>query len=531
MNQRESKPQLVIRKYNRHGTTFAHCLICSTAPINAESHYREDLTKEEPLYQIDDIKSVLRNFIREKWGESGKDVLNKISIVLDIHGFNVPLNNLEKNTYEPLAKKFEADVSGKTFKDFVLFINFSWPSEQVITSQWLEWIKAMPIVLWILMGISIALLLSNTLSSLALILMGMLLLLIFLRLVVYFRDRDRGTNYGVFDAVDLVRWLQVILEEIILEESANSEQAKEHLKSGSDSFGRANLSFIAHSMGCFVATNSIRILSDVFDSSAIERWKKISPDGPFGETAKPTESLEKDEEMQNLGTLFRLKTLVIASPDIPIWAITTGRSNFLKSCLRRFKEAYLFSNDADLVLRLASTAANFFMFPSASRAGGYRLGNLTITKKREYGVLSYGNNAIGIRGLTNNIPLKDKPFDCEVDISKSFTIIDCTDYKDKLVGSDSSAFSSRRLSAFTANNSFATFFNYIFTAFKHFSGISKLDSHGGYFKGEFCRDLIYSLALYGKEKSQKKSQIIEENWEQKFKDHQMAWIEANDDRD
>ncbi|WP_434684035.1 hypothetical protein [Pseudanabaena minima] len=539
MSQKKSNAQLVIKRYEENKKTFAHCLICSTAPINAESQYREDLTSKVSLdssYPIADIKLVLLNFIKAKWGESGKDVLNKISIVLDIHGFNVPFKNLEENTYEPLAKKFKDDVAKKNiedFEDFVLFINFSWSSEPIIKSKLIKWIEplqAMPVMLWIFIiaGISTAFFLSNPLSSLALILVGMVVCLIFLRLAVYFRDRDRAANYGVFDAVELVRWMQVILDEILLE---LDPQAKERLKLCPDFYGRANLSFIAHSVGCFVATHTIRVLSDVFDQSAIKRWKQKSPDGPFGENSKPIASLTKDEEIQNLGDFFRLKTLVIASPDIPIWAITTGRTNFLQSCLHRFKEVYLFTNDADMILRLASTAANFFMFPSASRVGGYRLGNLTITQERRYGVLSYGNDAIGIRGLTHTIPLKDDPFNCEVDISKSFTIIDCTDYKDKLVGSHPSASSSRRLSAFTANNSFATFFNYILTAFKHFSGISQIDSHGGYFRGEFCRDLIYSLALYGKEKTQKKSQVIEENWEQKFKDHQMAWIEANDDRD
>lgn len=529
MNQRESNTQLVIKRYKQNGTTFAHCLICSTAPKNAESHYREDLSKEEPSYQIDNIKCVLRKFIEAKWGELGKDVLNKISIVLDIHGFNVPLKDLEKNTYKPLAEKFEADVSGKTFEDFVLYINFSWPAEQIITSQWSDWIRAMPIMLWVLIGVSASLFWSNPLSSSPfLILAGMVLCLIFLRLVIYFRDRDRAANYGVFDAVDLVRWLQVILEEIILEKSANSEQAKEELKSGSGYFGRANLSFIAHSTGCFVATHTIRVLSDVFDSNALERWKKSSPNGPFETDPKSTESPEEDKKIQNLGTLLSLKTLVIASPDIPVWAITTGRSNFLKSCLRRFKEVYLFTNDADMVIRIASTAANYFIFPSNSRVGGYRLGNLTITQVRTYGLLDLGNDAIGIRGLTHNIPLKDKPFDCEVDISKSFTIVDCTDYKDKLVGSDSSASSSRRLSAFTANNSVMTFLNYIFTAVMHLFSFSKLDSHGGYFKGKFCRDLIYSLALYGKEKTMEKSQARGENWKEKLEDHQMAWIKASD---
>ena len=532
MNLQESNAQLVIKRYQKNEKPFAHCLICSTAPLNAESHYRNDLSSKVSLdssYPIAVIKRVLRDFIKAKWGESGKDVLNKISIVLDIHGFNVPFKSLEENTFEPLAKKFEADVAKKNiedFEDFVLFINFSWPSEPIVKSkpiEWLEPIQAMPLMLWIFLitGISTAFFWSNPLSSLALILVGMVVCLIFLRLAVYFRDRDRAANYGVFDAVELVRWIQVILKEIILEENINNN---EHL----ELYGRANLSFIAHSVGCFVATHTIRVLSDVFDKSAIERWKKNSPDGPFGENPKSTENIEKDEEIQNLGDFFSLKTLVIASPDIPIWAITTGRSNFLQSCLRRFKEVYLFTNDADMILRLASTAANFFMFPSNSRVGGYRLGNLTITQERKYGVSNLSNDALGVRSLIHFISLKEKPFYCETDVNESFTIVDCTDYKDKFVDNKSYPSSKRLLSAFTANNSFTAFFNYILTAIRHFSGICKVDSHGGYFKGKFCLDLIYSLALYGKKADQNK---CNEKWKQELKDHQMAWIEANNSRD
>jgi len=554
----EYKPQLFLRKYALYNNTFAHCLICSTAPLNAENEYREDLPSKktpnsgmikaadylwqtkfssdswkakassDPSCQIDDIKSVLQDFIKEKWGESGKDVLSKISIILDIHGFNVPLKNLEKNTYEPLSEKFKNDVTGKTFEDFVIVINFSWPSEQVIASQWREF-QAIPIVLWILIGISITLLLSNIFSSLALILVGMSLLLILLRLVVYFRDRDRATNYGVFDAVDLVRWIQVILEEILLEATVNNKQANEH-QSYPDFFGRANLSFTAHSMGCFVATHTIRVLSDVFDPYMIDRWKKISPNGPFETEPKSTENLDPDQRINNIGNLFTLKTLVIASPDIPIWAITTRRSNFLKSCLRRFKEIYLFSNDADMVLRLASTTANYFIFPSKSRVGGYRLGNLTITKKRVYGISNLGNDALGVRAFTHNISLQDEPFSCKTDISNSFTIVDCTDYKDKLIAPKSSACPKRLLSAFTANNSFATFFNYIFTAFRHFSGICQIDSHGGYFRGKFCRDLIYSLSLYGKQENHEKFKERKEILHEELRKRQMAWIESSDDK-
>ena len=84
-------------------------------------------------------------------------MLDKIKIVLDIHGFNVPLASLEKNTYEPLVKKFKSDSYGQTFDDFVLFINFSWPSERVIFSQISDWLLAMPLILWVLLIGAIAL--------------------------------------------------------------------------------------------------------------------------------------------------------------------------------------------------------------------------------------------------------------------------------------------------------------------------------------------------------------------------------------
>jgi hypothetical protein len=531
MNQLETNPQLVIKRYNPNGTTFAHCLICSTAPKNAESRYREDLSPEDSLDQLNQIKEVLRKFIESNWKNTGEDVLKKISIILDIHGFNVPLENLEKNTYEPLVKKFKLDISNKNFTDFVLFINFSWPSEKVIISQFLAWIQAMPLMLRIFLVGAVALAVlfwSNSLYSLGLVLVGLLLCLVFLRLAVYFRDRDRATNHGVFDAVELVRWLHEILQEILFEK-ANSPEEKERLKSNPEFFGTANLSFIAHSMGCFVATNTIRVLSDVFDPSAIKRWKTHSSDGPFGgiKTECPAEA-DEIAGLQKIGNFFRLKSLILASPDIPIWAITTGRSNFLRTCLRRFDEAYLFTNDADMVLRLASSVANYFVFPSASRIGGYRLGNLTCTGDRSYGVINLDATELGVRAFTRSIRLIDKPFSSQNAVYQSFTVVDCTDYQDKLVTGSGSL--GRRLSVLTANNSVANLLNYILTAISHFLGIGQIDSHGGYFRGQYCLDLLYSLALYGKNITKNQfEKKLELSWDQQLKNHQIAWIQTCDD--
>jgi hypothetical protein len=531
MNQLVSDPQLVIKRYNPRGTTFVHCLICSTAPKNAENRYREDVSSNYSLDSLNQIKAALKKFIESNWQNSGDKILEKISIVLDIHGFNVSLASLKKNTYASLEKIFESEQTGKSSDKFILFINFSWTSEQVLKSQFFAWFQAMPIVLRIFLIGAVVLVFSfwsNLLHSLGWFLVGLVLCLVTLRLAVYFRDRDRAANYGVFDAIELVRWLHVILEDILDEKTTHSPEENKHLES-KKFFGAANLSFISHSMGCFVATQAIRVLSDVFDSSAIKRWKAYSSDGPFGgiKTERTAEA-KTTEELQKIGDLFRLKSLVLASPDIPIWAITTGRSNFLRTCLRRFDEAYLFTNDADMVLRLASTVANYFVFPSASRIGGYRLGNLTFTGERSYGVIRLNAVDLGVRAFVRNIKLTDKPFCSQNTVYQSFTVVDCTDYQDKSVtGSESFG---RRLSVLTANNSVANLLNYILTAFCHFLGIGQIDSHGGYFRGQFCLEMLYALALYGKDITQAQfERKYDMAWEQQLKKHQVAWIETSND--
>ena len=64
----------------------------------------------------------------------------------------------------------------------------------------------------------------------------------------------------------------------------------------------------------------------------------------------------------------------------------SSRANFLASALTRFKEAYLFSNEGDEVLRQISTLANYFSFPTKSRDHGFRLGNVEILAQG-FGVL------------------------------------------------------------------------------------------------------------------------------------------------
>lgn len=528
-------PQLVVKRCNINGTSFVHCLVCSTAPKNAENQLREDIQPidlDHSLTSLAEIKQALQQFIQAHWDNSGENVLDKIRIVLDIHGFNVPLVSLEKNTYNPLAKKFKSDSQGQTFDDFVLFINFSWPSEQVLFSQISDWFLAMPLILWVLLISAIvlaSLVWTHLLYPLGLTLVGLTLTLILLRLAVYFRDRDRASNYGVFDAVELVRWIHRILEEILAEETA---AAPEHpdLKSNPAFFGAVSLSFIAHSMGCFVATQTIRVLSDVFDPAATNHWKGTTA-GPFGgmTVADPVVA-EETSDLRKIGNFFRLKSLILASPDIPIWAITTGRANFLRTCLRRFEEAYLFTNDADMVLRLASTVANYFVFPSNSRIGGYRLGNLTCTGTRLYGEVNLDATGLGIRAFSKNLNLADKPFaSLTGGVYQPFTVVDCTDYRDRPVAGVGKY--QRWLSFFTANNSSTSSLNYFLTACCHFLGIGGIDSHGGYFRGKFCLDLLYALALYGEDSTREKLKGKDDlDWHQLLQKYQIAWIKPDRSR-
>ncbi len=208
---------------------------------------------------------------------------------------------------------------------------------------------------------------------------------------------------------------------------------------------RIRLTFIGHSMGGFVTTQVIRILSDVFDPNAI------------GNSA----SLDKLPP-SHVGRVFSLGRLVLVSPDIPLRTIISGRTNFLRSSLRRFEEAYLFSNEGDLALRLASTAANYFSYPARTRTQGFRLGNVTVNLPSKndnvYGIVNLKQMTsnkvdhllqyIGVKVLgredrslgQGNRKKKESEGDNESlaphktdpeSIADLFTYLDCTEYRDQ----------------------------------------------------------------------------------------------------
>jgi Alpha/beta hydrolase of unknown function (DUF900) len=291
-------------------------------------------------------------------------------LVIAVHGYSTEQTNVQR-WYKKIFQYVNQEMPLKDKKNLV-FVGYRWSSEQFglfsLESIWIA-LQALPLLpKIILVGVGLIAFLCfiwanvtvwDLLPTLFLALMtaiaSIVVSLVILRVIVYFRDNYRANNFAVPDLVELIRLLDVEMEERGFKNDIN-------LKNG------INLNFIGHSMGGFVVTNVIRILSDVFDQKAVKK--------------KPS---------SKIGHFFCLKRLVLASPDIPVLTILTSRANFLASSVRRFDEAYLFSNEGDLALRLASTAANYFSFPARTRESGYRLGNVTVTPGGKYGVVNSSN--------------------------------------------------------------------------------------------------------------------------------------------
>ena len=338
--------------------------------------------------------------------------------------------------------------------------------------------------------------------------------LIILRLVTYARDRYRASNYGTTDLVELIRRLDQRINEkrefckpLPAQASDVSAESASSTADNPVANSSIQLSFIAHSLGSEVLTQAIRILSDVFDPQAVGQ----DPDKCLGES-------------------FRLGRLVLVAPDIPIESILSGRANVLKSSLRRFQSAYVFSNEADLALRVASTAANYISFPARNRFRGYKLGNITVQHfKNRYdtkGWNLYNNpelpnkgleirasnvehrNLIELATLTSNkdntVPLSEDERQTLLKVANAFTYFDCTDYRDIQVdyATGKTSLVAKGVVSLVAEQPALNFLDYVSLIL--FSGkagrVDSISNHSGYFRGQLTQDLIYGLAFLGEEK-------------------------------
>ncbi len=257
---------------------------------------------------------------------------------------------------------------------------------------------------------------------------------------------------------------------------------------------RIKLTFMGHSMGAYVVTNAVRLLSNVFDLSSV---------GTLGSTKKvPT---------LTIGRAFCFGRLLLISPDIPINTILSGRANFLRSSLRRFEEAYLFSNEGDLALRLASTVANYISFPASTRESGYRLGNVAIKNNQGSGIINLeqlkqyqklSQNEVLESLFVDSFDLQQSLKDIqkryhgfqgnEEEIANLFTYFDCTDYTDHTIKPNSTL---QRVLSLKKRSWEPGLIYYIRLTLA--SALRKINTHGGYFDGQFTQQVMYRLAFLG----------------------------------
>ncbi|MBH8577435.1 alpha/beta hydrolase [Nostocaceae cyanobacterium CENA369] len=482
-------------------------LVVSTAKLNVET---EEENSSRNLTQI-----THREFFNTNRGEaefSTENMIKKITknlesssepeIIINIHGYSSTPSDTEigcRNIYDYINTNIQQPNK-------YVFIGYRWPSENPVQTdesgsfiqKVINSFSSLPILLAINLGLGLTISILSTISllffnfykninisifTISLILSGIvsstIFTLILLRLSTYFRDIYRASNYGVIDLIELLRQLDY------------NVKLPPHK--------RIKLSFIGHSMGCFVVTNVIRILSDIFDVKSINK----KPDS-------------------DIGNVFRLGRLVLVAADIPVESILPGRANFLRSSLRRCEEAYVFCNEGDLALRFTSTAANYFSFPARTRISGYRLGNITVkhfNNKKDsvghiprYGVINlvkqdyeqacrFDNpyKYLEIRSSNSehrSLQEISQISEQEIQPADLFSYFDCTDYKDersKQVGIVSCAIKKPAIN----------FGDYIFLtwAFIQKSINSRdpqgVDTHTGYFEGNFSQKAIYELAFLG----------------------------------
>jgi hypothetical protein len=518
---------------------FRAYYVVSTATTTVE---QQPADGGQPSVEIEKIVE----YILDKKSENSETT---VDIVVQIHGYNT--GDGYREDYRKASQEL-ADIQRIETSDdkVVIFLGYAWPSENIsfLTPGFLgNTLKALPLwlnalsafgIVWILLKIlpweldqqidqffgsllthgkdwliSIKLqnavdlfdftgnllgILARSILWLAALFPVPTLVLIMLRASVYFRDSYRATNYGVPDLVQFFRSF-----EYLLIKKWNSES---HFK-GKD---KIRLSFIGHSMGGFVTTSVVRVLSDVFDSidptaSRKAPAKESSQDEALAVIDGERIVSDRENKRSCIGRCFYLERLLLVSPDIPLNTILSGRSNFLSSSLSRFQESYLFSNEGDMVLLLFSTVANYISFPSTTSLMGYKLGNLGVSKdadardiERKYKVdnFSYIKNKqqsnhtgnvlnsliIGIdhQDLSMIDIGDDVPF-----VAQEFTYFDCTDYlRHKLSRPNEKIIKYQPLSIYRPWEYGKLLLNFSKT-------------HGGYFDYPETRKALYTISCKG----------------------------------
>jgi Alpha/beta hydrolase of unknown function (DUF900) len=507
---------------------FPAYFVCSTAPINVE--------ELNPSSGDAGLKDYIREIV-----DGLKHHADDAEILVMIHGYNTDVGGTEywcRKTCEYISEHYPNKPKG------LIVLGYRWPSEKSFTDDqgkpsWKPAIAAqaaLPKAIWYLamgalacaivsllgdltslavlfstmgafkLGVIISVLLSGIFLIAALVALIPILTLVGLRLSNYFRDTFRANNYGVADLVELIRQLDNALVESAEPKARADKEAYWHPR-------RVKLSFIGHSMGAFVVTNTVRVISDVFDKDSIGNLHSQT-------SARQTTS--------RVGNTFALSKLVLVAPDISSEAIISGRANVLRASLRRFDEAYLFCNEGDMALRLASTTANYFTYPAGTREGGYRLGNVTVRDSGQrapsaappslnalvehYGVVNQTQDGrlVADRSFLSYLfirrtqSLESRQHDItglaktKQSIAELFTYFDCTNYAETVClpnqqRPDQPRMVRRGIVSRALGKVSLNFWDYCALVWDFSKG--RIDPHGGYI---FCGDAVFSKrAIYG----------------------------------
>jgi hypothetical protein len=497
------------RAYGVRGAAIPTYFIESTAPDNVDDP--SSPAAVPPLFPID-ANTAIDEIARALSGsEQG-------NLVVMVHGFNNPQANVLK-MYATASDTIEHDPKICT-REGLVCVGYRWPSEKM-GSPWRGTFTALPsLPTWILwLGLALAAvypvlgliygygllpIVGHVVTMLGLTCVALIFSILLLRVVVYFRDGYRATNYGAPDLIEIIRQIDAtIVSHDMQRRQMNLTEAR---KQRADN--RVTLSFIGHSMGGYVVTNAIRVLSDLFSASAVPR--KLNTGVVNEQNLRYyANNYAAPDVSPEIGHAFTAMHLVLASPDIPAEALLSNRANFLASSLRRFREAYLFSNQGDEVLRLISTMANYFSFPTKRWTFGYRLGNAEILSSG-YGLVHVGRESIVTTIRVGFYTLRElyqtlfsarqefHDFDTLQDkLPERFSYFDCTDYVEpdrtgSLQGLLTFALRAKRhdpKARLTWWQNFRLLFSYLIR--------QKPDVHGGYFEGELSQRLMYRLACLG----------------------------------
>ncbi|MGH6834217.1 MAG: alpha/beta hydrolase [Methylocella sp.] len=477
-------------------------LVESTAPDNIDDIMDDSGNNTKYKYKLIPLKVDGEGCFIDEIADT-LDQSKNPTLVISVHGFNNPRDVILPGFWKSFECVHEDDKINN--KD-VVCIGYRWPSEAILSNRRNIFKSSPKLLRWLfclgvlsLSFLIIALIftwyehymgaiehettifigIANPLVVIAVTLtfVSIPATLFLLRLSVYFRDGYRATSFGIPDLVEIIRQIDRKLDE---------RQNRHWLSRIGRQHKRVQLSLIGHSMGGYVVTSVVRILSDVFDPATMREG--------LNKQGISAENSEKGKQaLSKIGRAFRLKRLVLVSPDIPAEALISNRANFLSNSLARFEEAFLFSNEGDEVLRQISTIANYFSYPTKSNKYGYRLGNICIlglpcgiSNTFDLQNLGIGNATLG-NMYDELIKVGNKQL--QDDLPRSFSYFDCTDCVEE---------TGERWLTLAKPDLVKKmhWYDHIWLLLLYLRRRTP-DVHGGYFRSPFLKKLIYRLACIG----------------------------------